>query len=788
MAIIINDNLAINVGKPVDSKYMNIATPWTSVLDANTNIPLSYRYLGLTVNVNNVEYWYQNSLADVGLVIKSLGGTLTGATNGLTIAGAKVRLGGTITGTTTFIDSRLAPRGLEYGADYSTTFTARSLVDRGYVDGVASGLKAKEAVLVASSSNVTPFLPTGLTTFDGVPLSVGDRILFKNQINGIENGIYSASTGTWGRTDDFDGTPSGEVASGVYMWVLSGNTNKGTAWVLNTDNPIIGLSALTFVQFNQVAGLTGGVGIIVSAQTGNYIISFDGANVAGSGLTWNGTQLNVVDISDMSGATNGLTRVGANATLGGTLTGNTFIELPVGVKRSFIVGQDDTNWHGGRIEVCTDSILTGDTAFIGARHDATCYSQIQITAMSGMTMTSCYEGGSYGDSHLVRLGNRALEYGGNYYSDFNTNPRSIPDVAFVTGQTGSISAVNGLNRSGNNVVLGGSMTGDTVINGVGYDLSLGSSSNRFDKICLDAQGILMNSSGATYIDARINPATQSAIEYGACYHAGYTNRTLVDKEYVDIKVVSTIPVTGATNGLTLTNSKVILGGALTGTTTVNINNNSLRFISDSGTTYGLVNIGMNSTYANSKIGICSRDGSGAIWGWSGNSTILISYHYANATNGNSISINNSNIVMSNLTGASPKTVCLGTSGMTYAACYHPSYSSRSLVDKEFVQNCVAEMSNIIHVTNTGVAGYTATLADDFIGVSGSTCVCLYPTPIQGQKVIVSDICGNALNTQIFINGNGKKINDGLISTISTNYGAVTYIYNGYCWSTIAFVN
>jgi hypothetical protein len=251
---------------------------------------------------------------------------------------------------------------------------------------------------------------------------------------------------------------------------------------------------------------------------------------------------------------------------------------------------------------------------------------------------------------------------------------------------------------------------------------------------------------------------------------------------------TTAAITGAANGLTLSNKKVILGGALTGATSINLNNNTLKFKSDSGTTYGLMDISLNGTYTSSKFGICSQNGSGAIWGFSGNSTTINAYHCTNSSNGNCLAINNSNIVMSNLTSSVSKTVILGVSGLTYGACYHTSYSSRSLVDKQYVDNCVAGVSNIINVVNTGVVGYTTTLGDEFVGVSGSSCICLYATPVTGQKVIISDICGNALNSQIFINGNGHFINDGLVSTINTNYGAISYVYNGYCWSTTAFVN
>ena len=58
MAIKLNDNLLINAGKPIDTKYFSsTGTPYTSIANVISSIPASYRYTGLTVNVLGVEYW-----------------------------------------------------------------------------------------------------------------------------------------------------------------------------------------------------------------------------------------------------------------------------------------------------------------------------------------------------------------------------------------------------------------------------------------------------------------------------------------------------------------------------------------------------------------------------------------------------------------------------------------------------------------------------------------------------------------------------------------------------------
>jgi len=91
MAINISDNQYVNAGKPVDAKYLSsLNAPWLSTADVNnstTGIPLSYRYIGLTVNVMGLEYWYKNGVTNGDLIEKKYDSVIpsndfvTGATN-----------------------------------------------------------------------------------------------------------------------------------------------------------------------------------------------------------------------------------------------------------------------------------------------------------------------------------------------------------------------------------------------------------------------------------------------------------------------------------------------------------------------------------------------------------------------------------------------------------------------------------------------------------------------------------------------------------------------------------
>lgn len=67
-----NDAFDIRAPKPIDKRYLkNEVTTWTSVAEVNAGIVSAYRYPGLTVLINNIEYWYKGGILDTNLVPKS---------------------------------------------------------------------------------------------------------------------------------------------------------------------------------------------------------------------------------------------------------------------------------------------------------------------------------------------------------------------------------------------------------------------------------------------------------------------------------------------------------------------------------------------------------------------------------------------------------------------------------------------------------------------------------------------------------------------------------------------
>lgn len=102
---------------------------------------------------------------------------------------------------------------------------------------------------------------------DGYTLVTGNRILIKNQINGIENGIYIVnSSGPPSRSSDLS---FGTGASGIYTFTEQGIVNTNAGFVCSNSSliDIVGTNSLTFTQFSGAGQLIAGTNIGISGNT-----------------------------------------------------------------------------------------------------------------------------------------------------------------------------------------------------------------------------------------------------------------------------------------------------------------------------------------------------------------------------------------------------------------------------------------------------------------------------------------------------------------------------------------
>lgn len=138
-------------------------------------------------------------------------------------------------------------------------------------DGKPADSQWKNPVRVHSTGTITLF---GLQTVDGVGLMEGDRVLVKDQSNDTQNGIYTASAGTWRRSND------------AYMWsqlvaavvaVKEGSTATGTVWQCVASGD--GTLGVSHVHWVPVSSSTGSLGAftplrsIISDAVGNPMAS-----------------------------------------------------------------------------------------------------------------------------------------------------------------------------------------------------------------------------------------------------------------------------------------------------------------------------------------------------------------------------------------------------------------------------------------------------------------------------------------------------------------------------------
>lgn len=166
------------------------------------------------------------------------------------------------------------------------------------ITGLVGNIAIKAPCRAATTANITL---SGEQTIDGIACVTGDRVLVKNQTNGVQNGIYVVDTGTWDRAQDFDG--SLDVAQGTQVRVNQGSVNAGGNFVLDTLDPIsIDTTSLSFSRqaVNYVVGQsqTASAGQTLFVLGSTYQVGSSGLQVFVNGLR----QRVVSDYAETSGS------------------------------------------------------------------------------------------------------------------------------------------------------------------------------------------------------------------------------------------------------------------------------------------------------------------------------------------------------------------------------------------------------------------------------------------------------------------------------------------------------
>jgi len=248
---------------------------------------------------------------------------------------------------------------------------------KNYVDAVKTGLDVKDSVIVTTTGNLTGTYANGASgvgatltnsgtqaalTIDSRVLTVGDRVLVKDQTTGLQNGFYKVTTvgsasANWVLTRTVDADENSEITPGAFTFVEEGTVGASNGYVCtNVGAVTIGTTPITFVQFSGAGSVIAGDGLTKNGNTldavgtaGRISISADAIDISASYVgqstittlgtigtgTWQGTV--VGPTYGGTGVNNGsstITLGGNLSTIGAytialTATANTTLTLPV---------------------------------------------------------------------------------------------------------------------------------------------------------------------------------------------------------------------------------------------------------------------------------------------------------------------------------------------------------------------------------------------------------------------------------------------------------------------------
>lgn len=198
---------------------------------------------------------------------------------------------------------------------------AQDAATKNYVDTAVAALDEHAAVNYATAAALTELsytnnggvgdlltLVTGVVLIDGQTMTVGDRVLIKNQASAAHNGIWTVTTvGALGisavftRATDFDQESDG--IAGALVFVLNGTANEDTRWQCSASGTITwGTTSLNWSQFTgstysadeSTLHLTGTTFSIKSTYVGQTSITTLGTIATG---TWNATRISLTYIA-----------------------------------------------------------------------------------------------------------------------------------------------------------------------------------------------------------------------------------------------------------------------------------------------------------------------------------------------------------------------------------------------------------------------------------------------------------------------------------------------------------
>lgn len=337
----------------------------------------------------------------------------------------------------------------------------------------------------------------------------------------------------------------------LYLWRVTGgtdvvpNTDQNIEDWLSHTNPPTPDDPITYNIFTGYTAQTAGdIAYISGVTDDNYTIfqSFTAATTSDLSFISGATDQNSADILYISGITdNKLDKVSGstnnNVVVFGD-SGNTLVDSGYNI--------NDLLSSGVSLNIFTGYTATTEVRLDGIDDD--------IAYLSGVTDQNIADIGFLGTFSADTVADLS------YISGITDTKLDISDFNSYTGATRTeldltiTGATNGLTKSGRNVLLGGTLTQNTSIDGStgAYNLEL---------LNLNAFNLSFNSI-STITDSGAN----GGLHYAADYSAQFVNRSLVDKAYVDA-VAAGLDLKESVRATTTTgNTDIDLGGGTFGGT------------------------------------------------------------------------------------------------------------------------------------------------------------------------------------------------------------------------------
>ena len=463
--------ITINGGSTVGICPSGAITIQGSAINANT-----------VINYNNEKVYTALSLPTAGWVTgKTSTSGIQTASNGLCKVGTDVKLGGTLTATTTFTSAG-GTELLQYGGCYHTNYGPRTIPDVDFVTGQTStsGIQTANngltkvgtnAVLGGALTGVTDISMAGTTC-----LTFTDTRATKKGVEYADN--YSADFALNSLSDYrsvVTATPTTKTENFTLSLDELGKSviaSKATELEITIPNDLavdFPIGSIITVQQGGVGAVTavastgvtvGGVSLSTTQQYGFVQYWKTAANtwsvIGGAIELWQVTGSTVlvpvntsqkvpvayidgitpIFATTITGATNGLCKVGQNVKLGGALSELTTIS--------------------GAQTLCLSSL----TAFNATASNIALTGPVCVTGALNTSTNACV-GGTF---TLPTVASGSV-----------SNPIMVLDagvVKCVAASSFNITAVNGLTATGNEVKLGGELTGDTIISSSTHDSCL----------------------------------------------------------------------------------------------------------------------------------------------------------------------------------------------------------------------------------------------------------------------------------------------------------------------------